>query len=512
MKLSGSRTFLALSIIVSLICITGAAWAASNRLDIKVVNDSGQALANAPVEILALGTDGKWQRKATDNNGMVRFDKLNDGVYRIVARPEGLEPALYELVLLRNNAQESVTVTCSPGDPLKKFYFEDPTLNDQARTAMDQAMVAFQSNNFAEAEKNLRASLAANPSNPDSLYYFAVALIQQKKWDEAKSTLEKASRIVNALVAMPGPKDAKGAVQESPYTPVKRLVDNLLPQMPVLKIKVEAGDELAAKNYKQAIAKYEEVLKLAPQDADTYYNLALSQGFEKEWQAAIASIDKAISLRPEDEAFTDLKKRLEANMVMEKAKSIADSGDALFAKKDYSGAITKYNEALTMLTDHPNQASVWLQIARARDMLNQPEEAVKAFHQAIELAPEQEAAKYKNALAQHYEKVAQEFINQKQYDRAFAAYEESGTSLFKLAQNWGKSDETTDLALLAFEHILKTDPQNAEAYFEMGTLYYFNKKDNVRAKEMLTKYLEVGKDEKILEQSRNIIAVIDKKK
>lgn len=499
------KSFFELSLFVLILLMAGSVFAANNTLNVTCVDESGKILANAKVEIQALGNP-KWQDKKTDKQGVARFDKIDDGVYRIVARPEGMQPALYELVQIRNGAQESVSITCAPGDPLKKFYFEDPTLNNQAQTSMREAMTSFQSNNFEEAEKNLRNSLTFNPSNPDTLYYLAVALVQQKKWDEAESTLKKASRIANALVSLPQQKDAKGELQPSPYKPIAQMIDSLLPNLPVLKLRVEATDEMAQKNFKQAVAKYEEAIKVMPNDPDTYYNMALALGSDKQFDQATAALDKAIALKPDDKAYQDLKTQIAAlklNEVLAKAKVVVDEGNALYKEKNYAGALQKYEAALPMIPE-ANQSSVLAQIGRSHTMLNQPDQAVIAYKSAIAQSPANDKTTYEKALGQHY-------LIQKQYEQAFATFEAAGLNLFTLGQEWSRANET-DLALAAFERVLKTDPANTEAYFELGTLYYYNKKDYAKAKEALTKFIEVGTDEKKKDQAKDLIAVIDRKK
>ncbi len=280
--------------------------------------------------------------------------------------------------------------------------------------------------------------------------------------------------------------------------------------LPGLKVKVEGTDEMTNKNYKAAIAKLQEATKLLPNDPDAHYYLALALGYDKQWDAASKSIDAAIKLRPDDKTYTDLKSRLTTNATLEKAKELADAGDKAYNDKDYAGALKKYEEALPLLPDPSLQASVWAQIGRARTMLKQSDAAVDAYKRAISLAPQD--PKMKQALQAHYEIVAQQYFNEKQYDQGFAALTEAGVSIFERAKKWAGSPDTEDLAILAFQRLMKTEPQNAEVYFELGSLYYFNKKDYPRAEENLSKYLQVGKDEKYLENAKNILAVIKKKK
>jgi tetratricopeptide (TPR) repeat protein len=516
MRPQTSKLSFGIGIYISILLLTGALFAAgTNTLNVKCVDAAGKALAGAKVDIVILGGGGKvTQTKKADGGGIAKFEKLDDGVYRVIARPEAMAPGLFELVSLKNGAQESVTVTCNAGDPLKKFYFEDPALNQQAMEALKAAEPMLNSNKWAEAEQQIRSSLELNPSSPDALYFLGLTLIQQTKWDAAKVAWEKDLGILNALVNLPPQKDAKGVAQPSPYLNMQKAVTALIAQLPALKLKVEGTEELNKGNFKAAIAKFQEALKITQMDPDAYYNMSLALARDNQYDAAGQALNKAIELRPDDKGYLDFKQKLAKFAQTGKAKDLADQGDAMFKTNDYLGAMKKYEEALAFVDDAPTQAALWMVIGRARTQASQYEAAVTAYKRAIELAPND--TKAADALKNHYVVVGQQLINKKEYDQAFAAYKQGGVSVFKLGKDWANKKETEDLAVLAFQQVIKdkSDPQNAEAYFELGSLYYF-RKDYARAKENLNTYLQIGKDEKVLENTKNIlgtIAAMEKKK
>jgi tetratricopeptide (TPR) repeat protein len=519
MKSLTGKSLFGSGVLIIILLFSGAIQAANtNTLSIKCVDESGKALAGAKVLIMAYGSGNKWQTKTADKEGLAKYDKLEDGAYRVVARPEGMAPGLYEPVILRNSAQESITVKCTAGDPLKKFYFEDDPMVQKAFELTKQGLAAMQEQKFEEAEKLFQSSLEQNPAQGDTHFWYGVCLSQQKKWDLAKDSFQQALKYATAQLMAIQPqkegKDAKGAPQlQAQSTAQLNLQKNsagMIAMLPGLKVKVEGAEELTQKNYKGAITKLEEAAKLLPGDPDAFYYLALAYGYDKQWDAAGKAIDGAIKLRPEEKAYLELKTRLVTNAALEKAKEIADAGDKAYNEKDYAGALKKYEEALPLLPDPNLQASVWVMIGRARTQLKQNDAAVEAYKRAISLAPQE--AKNKQALQVHYEGVAQQYFNDKQYDQGFTAMSEAGISIFERAKKWASSPDTEDLAILAFQRVIKTEPQNAEANFELGSLYYFNKKDYVHAKEYLVKYQQIGKDEKVLENAKNILAVIEKKK
>ncbi len=68
------------------------------------------------------------------------------------------------------------------------------------------------------------------------------------------------------------------------------------------------------------------------------------------------------------------------------------------------------------------------------------------------------------------------------------------------------------LAQPLFEEALKINPQHAEAHYELGMIYFYEAehKDVPRAKEMLSKYVELGKDQGRLDNAKAVLIVIEK--
>lgn len=85
-----SKSLFGIALFTLALLPAGTVYAANNNtLTVTVVDASDKPLPGAKVEILALNTGGKWQNKNADKTGLARFEKLEDGAYRIVARPGG---------------------------------------------------------------------------------------------------------------------------------------------------------------------------------------------------------------------------------------------------------------------------------------------------------------------------------------------------------------------------------------------------------------------------------------
>jgi tetratricopeptide (TPR) repeat protein len=150
-----------------------------------------------------------------------------------------------------------------------------------------------------------------------------------------------------------------------------------------------------------------------------------------------------------------------------------------------------------------------IQIAETHAQLNHYDQALAAYKKAIELAPE--FAAYKTKLAQFY-------MKEKKYDEALSIYADASAAgnqpvdqvLFKLGQAQSTQDNA-EVAQLAFERAIKANPQNAEAYYELGMLLYQGKKADKQATETLTKYLEIGKDAAHIDNTKTVLVVLKRR-
>jgi tetratricopeptide (TPR) repeat protein len=485
------------------------ALAGDNILEVQCLDQAGSPVAGVTVNIQSMASP-KWKDKKSDSKGTAVLDKLDDGYYRVIGRKSGLAPAIFEFVVLKGGARQQAGLKFAPGDEKSKVYWEDNLQTQKAYDLLNAGLEALRGNKFAEAEKFLADSLAIFPSNPDSLLNMGIALVQQRKWDRAEEFLKKGQVSSSAFDSMPKPKDASGS---NPTAETGKRIDLVLAKMPVIKLRGEADAALAEKRFAEAAAKYIETAKLEPADADLFYNLALAQANARQFDDATQSVQKAIQLKPSETAYGTLRKQiadLQENAVLSKAQALINEGQELVKKNDFAAAIQKYETALPMVPAN-KQGIIWEQIAVARANSGQEDQAMEAFKKAVELTPDNSA--YREALAQYYLRV-------KKYDEALNVYSDPRTAgskpldetLFALGKTLsGKGNN--DVAQLAFDRAIKANPQNAEAYYELGmSIAYGEKRDDKRAIELLTKYLEIGKDSAHLENTKSVLVVVKKRK
>ena len=478
-------------------------FAGDSTLNVKCVDSSGNPIEKVKVEIFNLA-ERKMKDEKSDKQGIAEFKKLDDGVYRVWGRKDNFAPALYEFVVLKQS-EESVTLELNPGED-KKFYFEDPAITQTAMQFSRQGLEAYKQQKFADAEKLFNQSLELDPSNPETLYYLSVALIQQGKFDQSEKSLNRTAEIVKAFMSLPTQPGQEGT---NPYQQIDAGVQQLLKNLPGIR----AETALKNKDYDAAVAAFKEGLKVNPDNPEYYANIAIALTNAKKFDEAIPYIDKAIQLKPDEKEYTDLKQKIAArqeNSRLEQAQAIMDEGNKLLENNDAAAAVKKFEEALTMVPED-KQSPLWRQLAKAREKLDQSDAAVEAYKKALELAPAESVGSYRNAYAQYY-------LDKKEYEKAIDVLANPKTAgsdsvediLMSLANS--SKDNNPALAEAALERIIKGDPKNAEAYFEIGRMYYADGKEkDVRAKEVLEKYVEIGQDEQKIGSAKDLLIMIDRR-
>jgi tetratricopeptide (TPR) repeat protein len=500
MKTDSYKYFVVCVISLSILFFALPAFAQSGALEIKCVDSSGAAIQGARVVIINMAVQ-KEKDKKTDADGFAEFTKLDDGTYRIVGRKDGYAPALYEFAVLKGT-KDTIPLKLSPGAD-KKFYFEDPAEGQQAVALLKQGMTVLGQNNAAEAEKALVQSLEINPSNPVGLYYLAVANLQQSKYDQLVPMLNRAIQMAETMKGLP-------ALEASlpTYDQVSQGASKLLKQIPAFK-----GDDAARKkDYNRAIVEYSEAIKNSPDNPEYQASMAIALANANRYDEAVAAIDKAIQLRPDDKTYADNKARIVAkkeSATLAKAQSIMEEGMKLLKSGEAAEAIKKFEEAKGMIPE-AKQAPLWLQIGEAQAKLGDKEAAIAAFKKALEFAPVDKAEIYRKAYAQFY-------LDERKYDEAIAILADAKAAgqtpeqvLQDLVKTW--KDKEPNFAMAALEKIIQMNPDNADAYFDLGQLCYMDgKSKDARTKELLTKYLEIGKDPTKIGQAKDMMVIVNKR-
>ncbi len=497
-----SFTFTILALLA--LASTQSMWAKGTLL-VKCVKESGETLQG--IKVLAqLMPAPKIKDEKTNKEGVAEFKKLDDGFYRIMARQDGYAPALYEYAEVADNSEKSITLTMKPGDATAKLYFEDPAMIQQATTLAQEGQQLLQQSKWADAQAKLEAALAIQPTHLLARYQLGVALLSQQKWDEGKTQVEKVMELLPAFLKIQENQPQQVAQLQQMQTGCQQVLD----QLPTIRLQSEAEAAIQAGRYDEGIEKLKALLKDHPDNFGGFYNLAMAYARSKQYDEAETAIDTALKLKPDDKNAQQVKqwlvskKKADANQQLQ---DVLKEGQALLKEGKYQEALDKY-EQVHKATTKPIPG-LMIDEARIYAKLNQPDKAIEAYQEGIKEAPEKQAA-YTKELAEFY-------FQQKQYEKGLQTFTEVfqqtntpvDQGMFDLGQAHLKKNEKV-LAKLLFEEVVKNNPNFAEAYYELGILYFYEDQDKAKAKEALTKYIGLSKDPSHTENAKALLVVVSR--
>ncbi len=498
MRMTGSVALLLLSAAL----VTVPLVAADAKLVVTCVKESGEPITNMPVTVHEVRANKVTQGK-TNKKGVAEVKKLPEGVYRLWARTEGFEPVLVEFFALKGGETKTVELKFKPGDMNRKFYFEDPALDQQVNQLFQEAVGLLQKNQLDPAIEKLKQILAINPTSPGARQNLALAYANEQKWDLAEQEVKQAITDTRnlKLASQPG--------NEAAYDQMEAALQKFLQSIPAMKIQLEADAALREGKNELAVTKLEELMKIAPDDPNMLYNLALAQAKLRRFDDAKKTIEKASALAPQDKNIIELKRLLSENekaIILQQLQQTLAVGDEAFKQGKYEEALAKYQQVQAEAPPEI-QGAVWAGIARVHQKLNQEDQMVEAYQKAI--AQGKNKNQYAQELANYY------FTNKKIQEgvQVLAGVYKQGTepvdqALFNAGAAYRKANKNAEAQAL-FEEVLKSNPEHPEAHYELGVLYFYELKDPVKAKASLTRYTQIGKDVAHLESAKAVLIVIE---
>ncbi len=478
--------------------------AADTKLLVNCVKESGEPIAEMRVMAQEVKTNKVTEQKS-NKKGVAEFKKMPEGVYRVIARAEGLDPILVEFFPLKGGEQKTLDLKFKPGDANKKFYFEDQAAGQQVEQLFTEAVGLLQKSQLEPAIEKLNQALAINPTSPGARQNLALAYANQQKWDLAEQQVKLAIEDVRGL------KLASTGTDTKPYDDTEAALQKFLQSIPAMKIQLEADAALREGKNELAVTKLQELTKLSPDDAAMLYNLALAQAKLRRFDDAKKTIEKASTLNPQDKNIQELKRLLNENekaIIMQQMQQTLTAGDDAFKQGKYEEALAKYQQVLAEAPPEI-QGGIWAGVARVQQKMNHEPQMVEAYQKAIALGKNK--SQYAQELADYY------FTQGKVQEGVqvlTAVYKQGPDPLDQALFNAGaaamKKKNAKAQAQALFEETLKVNPEHAEAQYELGMIYFYDLKDPARAKAALTKYSQVGKDQGHLDSARAVMIVIDK--
>lgn len=228
-----------------------------------------------------------------------------------------------------------------------------------------------------------------------------------------------------------------------------------------------------------SIALYNEVIKLEPDNAEVYVNLAIAQGQNKNYDNAIAILNTAKSKFPNNSQIIDAIKSINAQATDEKLELAAN----YFNNKDYQNAANEY------LKIQPATSDTMLGAASAFQNLGDNDKAIQYYKEAFKLAPtNSDIAYYIAALYAEKEDIsnaqtfAQKAIALNKNNKYAKELLESLNAQIS-SQNLEKAitlfdEEKYNESLALLNQILSSNPKDAYALYYRGMIYDAQKKYN----------------------------------
>lgn len=440
-----------------------------NTLEVLCVDQNGNPMNKVRVFLQGIGSSEKPEDERSGKDGKAQFEKLPDDLYRVWAHEKEFESVYYEFIRLAGSTKEQVTLNFKPGDHEKLFYFEDPSVMDNAKNLMREGVQAIQGNQPEVARTKLNESIDIYPTNPDSFYNLAILNIQQGEWEPAKQNLAKTAELLDLFLTV--------SPDNSPMQQQRKNTQDLIDSMPLRQAAAEADEAMKARQWETAAEKLQVLSEMQPNNATVFYHWSIALTNLKKLDEADAMIDKAIAIEPDEDAFKQIKAQI--------AKRI----EALEAEKIRIAMVI-----IQGLNSEGKHEEALAKIAESKDL----------FKDDLETLMWEEKAKAHLALEQHMDALTAFKI----------AYERQGKpvaeSLFQLGQDFNRKGKQKE-ALQVYEFIHQEDPGFAEVYYELGMEYFYgSSQDKQKAKEMLEKYMEIGADEAHKSNAGNVLAVIEK--
>jgi tetratricopeptide (TPR) repeat protein len=196
-----------------------------------------------------------------------------------------------------------------------------------------------------------------------------------------------------------------------------------------------------------AIAEFEEAIRLDPDNALAHFNLGVAYQYQGKLDQAIAEYQEAISIDPDyAEAHNNL-------------------GIAYDDQGKPDEAIAEYQEAIRI---NPDYALAHYNLALAYYAQGKPDEAIAAYKEVIRVDPDSADAHYNLGITYYDQGKLDEAITE--WQEAIRIEPEDSMTHNNLGRAYfdqGRLDE----AITELEEAIELDPDNAQAHFNLGLVY-----------------------------------------
>ena len=412
-------------------------------------------------------------------------DKAVEEYNYILTKTDDNKEVLYSLERIYKRKLEDspndASVTANLGAIMQKLNNYDEALRyyskaeyldpSNTNTRINVGTLYQQKGDYKTAITAYDSVLILNPDNIQANIYKAQSLA---KMGDSKGALELYKKVLAKDPANEIVQNEMISMVKDTMTPIQ-FVDYVKKNAPN-----SAGDILynyaldLHKQNKLVDAKnlYNEVIKLEPDNAEVYVNLAIAQGQDKNYEQALSTLKSASTKFPNNSQIIDAMKSISAQSTDEKLEIAGN----YFNNKEYQNAIDEY------LKITPATADTMLGVASAYQNLGNNSKALEYYLEAFKLAPtNSDIAYYISALYAEIE----DFANANVYIQKSLTLNKNNKQAQELknmiAENQNAQILTNAISLFDNEKytesltelnkLLTSDSKNSYGYYYRGMIY-----------------------------------------
>lgn len=265
-----ARAVLSAGVALLLAATFAISLARADSLTLQFADEKGTPLRNVQVQITNLETKSTKQKK-TNKEGRIQFGDLTPGTYELRAQLKGFAP-------IRESLQVADSVQ------IRKVLADKKWLDSSEAAAVQ----AINTKEFSKAAATLEEVLQYLPQDAKIHELLARAYAGLLEEDKALKHAELAAKL---------DPDSRGTPQEV--------------QTYILR---ELGQKaLLGKDFPEATRYFKRLVAIDPQSAEAFYGLALAYGHQQNHEEALAAIDQALRLAPQNEMYQKVKEMLLIN-------------------------------------------------------------------------------------------------------------------------------------------------------------------------------------------------------
>ncbi len=275
-----------------------------------------------------------------------------------------------------------------------------------------------------------------NPKSDKIYAYRGLIYLEQQKWDLAMADIKKAIKF--------------GFDYYDPFSYVSR------------ELKIEK------QQFNSAIAYYNKIIKLEPQDIEAYFNRALIYVIQEKMDLAKANLDEILKLDPQN------------------VRAYIYRGHIYNKRYKSELALADYNKAIQL---NPQNGEAYAYRGFMYEKLKDKNKAVQDYYKAAQLFKAQgqtTSYSYANILLQSIQKDIQK---KKQLDLAIQSNPDNSEAYYNRAKYYDERYQY-NLALADWSKVIELNPHNTEAYLKRATIYNSQKQKDLAIPD-LSKVIEL---------------------